>query len=169
MKNLLISLLAVVLFSCTTVQSQIRDMDSVDVYTFTIKKTSTGNSIPIIASSQAVNRAFGAPTSSVQEYSELDDLTYTKSIYSGLTIYFYNGSITNFDFSTTAFSLVFNNQVIKAGQDISTLGSLFPGSYAARTDDLIHIGLHHNGQMTDARIVIGFNQYDKITNIALAD
>ena len=168
MKNLLISLLAVVLFSCTTVQSQIRDMDSVDVYTFTIKKTSTGNSIPIIASSQAVNRAFGAPTSSVQEYSELDDLTYTKWIYSGLTISFDNGQTAYFDFATTAFGLVFNNQVIKVGNDISTLSSLFPGSYAARADDRIMIELHANRVMTDARIVIVFNQNDKITRILLA-
>ena len=166
MKYLLISLSAFVLFSCTTVQGQITTLDNADVSTFSIKKISTGATVPLLASSQAVNSAFGAPSSSVQEYGELDGRTYTKSTYSGLTILFHDGTTAYFDLTTTAFGLVFNNQVIKVGQDISTL--LFPSSYALRTDEQIFIELHANGVMTDMRIVIGFNQYDKITDISLA-
>lgn len=168
MKYLLISLSAFVLFSCTTVQGQITTLDNADVSTFSIKKISTGATVPLLASSQAVNSTFGAPSSSVQEYGELDGRTYTKSNYSGLTAYFYNNKIAYFDFATTAFGLVFNNRVIKVGQDISTLSSLFPSSYALRTDEQIFIELHANGEMTDMRIVIVFNNYDKITKILLA-
>ena len=137
MRNLLITLFALVSFSCSTEQSQIAIPDHVDIHTLTIKKTSTGASIPVLASPQVVSGAFGAPSSSVQEYGELDGRTYTKSNYSGLTAYFYNNKIAYFDFATTAFGLVFNNRVIKVGQDISTLSSLFPSSYALRTDEWI--------------------------------
>lgn len=168
MKYLLISLSAFVLFSCTTVQGQITTLDNADVSTFSIKKISTGATVPLLATPQVVNSAFGAPSSSVQEYGELDGLTYTKSTYSGLTILFHDGTTAYFDLTTTAYGLVFNNQVIKVGNNISTLSSLFPSSYALRTDEQIFILLHANGEMTDMRIVIGFNQYDKITDISLA-
>lgn len=168
MKYLRISLLAVVLFSCTTVQSQVTNLDNADANTFTIKKTSTGATVPLLASPQAVTNAFGAPSSSVQEYGELDGRTYTRSSYGGLTISFYNGKTAYFDFATTAYGLVFNKQVIKVGNDISTLSSLFPGSYALRTDEQIFIELQANGATTDMNIVIEFNNDDKITRISLA-
>ncbi|HEY0897615.1 MAG TPA: hypothetical protein VGE15_13740 [Sphingobacteriaceae bacterium] len=168
MKALIIALLAVVLFSGTTAQSQIRTPDSADVYAFTIKKMSAGATIPFLAAPQVVKRAFGAPSSSVQEYGEMDDITFTKSDYGGLTIWFDQGRTAYLDIETTAYGLVYKNQIIKVGNNISTLGSLFPNSYAARANEQIHIQLHAAGVMTDARIVIRFNQSDKIRDISLA-
>lgn len=165
MKNLLFSLLAVVLFSCTTVQGQESEIDMVEGSAFTLRKLSAGKSVPFSASARVVNRAFGAPDSSVREYSEPDDLTYTRSTYSGLRIYFYDGSIESFDFSTTAFGLVFQDRVIKVGDHIRTLSSLFPRSYAARTRDQLFINLLHKGQSTDAHVVIFFDRDDRISYI----
>lgn len=96
--------------------------------TFTLRKMSTGKGVPFSASPRMAFRAFGAPDSTVQEYSEPDDLTYTKATYSGSRIYFYNGSIVSLDFSTTSSGLVFNDRVIKVGDHISTLSSLYPRS-----------------------------------------
>ncbi|HEY1007374.1 MAG TPA: hypothetical protein VGD92_09335 [Sphingobacteriaceae bacterium] len=167
MRNLLITLFALVSFSCSTEQSQVAVPDHVDIHTLTIKKTSTGASIPVLASPQVVSSAFGAPSSSVQYYGELDDITYTKSSYSGLTILFDHAKTAYFDFATTEFGLVVNNQVIRPGNNISTLSSLFPGSYAVRTDGRVFIQLKAHGVMTDAGIVIVFNSDNKITRILL--
>ncbi len=168
MKYLLISLLAVALFSGTAVQGQIATFDHADVNAFAIKKTSTGATIPLLASPEAVNRAFGAPSSSVPYYGEMDDITYTKSDYDGLTIYFDNGKTAYLDLAAPAYGLVLNKQVIRVGNNISTLSALFPDSYAARTNEQIFIELRANGEMIDMRIVISFNQSDEITGIFLA-
>jgi hypothetical protein len=169
MKKLLIACLTIILFSCTPVQSQNTDIDIADTNTLTFKKLSTGNAISLSASAASVTTAFGSPVSISEEVSEMDDLTYTKWAYSGMTIYFESGKLRNTDITSTSIGLVFNNVIIKVGSDINNLSSLFPGSFALRSDDdkMLKIGLHHNEQVTDAQIVIGFNLHDKVTYISL--
>ena len=170
MKKLLVAYLTIMLFSCTPVQSQDKDIDIVNTNTLTFKKLSTGSTICLSASAASVTTAFGSPVSSTKVVSEMDDLTYTKCAYNGMTIYFESGKLTYIDITTTSIGLVFNNVTIKVGSDINNLSSLFPGSFALRSDDqMLKVGLHHNGQVTDALIVIGFNLHDKITYISLVN
>lgn len=165
MKAVLTFLFTIVLFSCTAVQNESPVTDIVDVNRLTIRETSTGNSVPLLASPQGLTNVFGAPGSSVQEYSEVDDAMVTKWTYSGLTMYVESGNLDHFRFSTAAFGLVYNDQVIKVGQEVSSLNGLFPGSYATKTDDMVRVDLQVNGIVTDSFIVVIFDQHGIITDI----
>ena len=171
MKNLLTAFLSFTLFSCFPVQSQNTIIDIVRTNTFSFKKIATGNTISLSATAAEITAAFGSPVSTTEVVSELDDLTYTKWTYSGIKISLITGKLSSLEISITSIGLVFYGTTIKVGSDINNLSSLFPGSFALRSDErmLMFIGLHHNDQITDAHIVIGFNGQDKITTISLVN
>ncbi len=162
MKTLLVSFFTIALSSCTAVQKESAGEDIVDVNKLTIRETSTGKSIPLVASPQGLRNVFGAPISSVEEYSEVDDAMVTKWTYTGLTMYNESGNLDHFYFSTPAYGLVYRGQVIKVGQDMSTLAAIFPGSYATKGDEFVRVGLQVNGLVTDSFIAFGFDQSGKI-------
>ena len=165
MKQTYLLVFAILCFSVPSVKGQSKDIDITHTRLIAFQKYTTATRIDFFSRDTAIIQAFGQPDSIAREYSEMEDLTYTKWTYKGIHIYLHEGELSSLDIDDPSVGLIFNSQTIRVGIDINILASLFPKSFSARENGQLFVGLSYKDIITDAHIIIGYNKGNKITYI----
>lgn len=169
MKNFLTLILLLGISSCSKNEVRNSDMNVLNVSSLSFFKVASANSIPLSATEENITFAFGDPSAMRNGIAELNQFPCTKWIYKGATIYIQGGRMVDIDLKTADYGFIVNGTLIKVGEDISRLKTIFPGSFAARSTRQIFIGMHYNGEPIESRILFDFNRQGRITAISLMD
>jgi hypothetical protein len=107
----------------------------------------------------------GKPETIGNYYNEIEDENWQEYSYSGNSFYFFGDKLIGFELRSAAF--YFYNPIIKVGNSISGINSLFPNSYLNRgiVGDLGFVTIDismPDGTISDIFIVINYN---KVSNI----
>lgn len=160
--NLSILLILITVASCSPVQSQSPEWDEVDVANVYIHKSGVSTDLPLASSSSSFLSVFGSPSSSNTATSEQDNLSYLTYYYTGGRFAFLSGDLIGLIIESTNFNLVVNSTTINVGDNISTLSSAFPTSYASRVDGVVAISTKSGSTPLDQSIAVF---YDQSTNL----
>lgn len=169
MKNFLILILLLAVSSCSKNEVRHSDINSINVSSLSFFKVASGNSIPLSATEDNITFAFGDPSVIRDGTAELNQFPCNKWIYKGATIYIQGGRMIDIDLKTADYGFIVNGTLIKVGEDIGKLKTLFPNSFAAKSDHQVFIGLHYNGAPVKSLILFDFNKQNRITAISLMD
>ncbi len=146
MKNII--LISALLVSSLTAFAQ--NIDHGNIQDFKIN-----NTITFFSRKSDIINEFGALTGKaarlITEYWEIEDLTMRVLTYSGGKFVVHNttdGDLTRFEITGPSYSLFYGSHEIKLGDNLNTLSSLFPNSYANKGSNgadkyLMRIGLKY--------------------------
>lgn len=164
-------LLAVSVF-CTPLMSQSTASlpDIVEAAKVSLKPTgSSGDAFTLAESPSKLMSVFGTPVSTSNAFSELDKTTINRYDFKGLEVYFEGSRLFSLKIKDDATSLILDGKAtIKAGDHISSLGTLFPKSYAARKDGQMLVGLKLlNGNASETSVGFWYDEAGVITAIVI--
>jgi hypothetical protein len=98
-----------------------------------------------------VTQYFGLPDSEEDYYYEMQEVMSRKYIYNGILFYIVNSKVDSFEITGSNYAFTSNN--IKVGDNISTIQSIYPLSYANKKSN----GLMLPFEDMDLFFVISFN------------
>jgi len=166
MKNTPIILFLVALASCGT-RDNTKNINVTNVSSFSFFKVESGNSVPLSATEENIAYAFGEPTVIRSAVASTNSYPCSRWIYNGASINVQAGRMVDFVVNTDDFACAFNGKVIKVGENVSRLKTIFPNSYSAKSPNQMLVGLHFNGEPIDSRIQFEYNSENRITAITL--
>jgi hypothetical protein len=124
----------------------------------------TVNNVEFLGSNvSSVTQHLGQPHSNENYYLEMDDVMSQKYIYSGIIFYIVNSMVDSFEITGNTFNLTKNN--IKVGDNISTLQTVYPLSFANRSNNSLTIRFNN----IDRYLIIFFNVNNQITKMRLGN
>lgn len=165
----LLLLLLAGLVSCSKNEVRHSEINVVNVSSLSFFKVASDNSIPLSASENNISFAFGEPVTTKEGIAELNKFPCTKWIYKGATMYIQGGRLVDIDLKTSDYGLVVDGKLIKVGDDMSELKTIFPNSFGVKSSRRLFIGLHYNGEPVKSLILFDYNREGKITTISLMD
>ena len=168
MKNSLLFLFILTLVSCGANESN-NSINVVNASSFSFFKVESGNSVPLSASEGNITYAFGEPTVIRSAVASTNSYPCSRWIYNGASINMQAGRMLDFIINTDDFACAFNGTVIKVGENVSRLKSVFPNSYSARSPSQMLVGLHFNGDPIKSRVMFNYNSENRITAITLVN
>ncbi len=142
------------LISCNAQTNDALLFNQITINTFSFKQTES-----------SLVTILGNPETIEKYYNEMDDENWLDYRYSGNSFYFFNNKLIDFELKSNAF--YFYNPIIKVGNYISGINSVFPNSYLNRgiVSNLGFITIDINmpdGTISDVFIEINYN---KVSNI----
>ncbi|NEU09283.1 hypothetical protein GZH53_13240 [Flavihumibacter sp. R14] len=167
MKNVLVSLFFLALVSCGEGSDHNRKINIVNVSAFSFFNVKSGNSIPLSATEGNITFAFGEPATIRSAAAKGNSYPCSRWIYNGASINIKAGRMVDFIVNTGDFGCAFNGTVIKVGENVSRLKSIFPNSYSAKSPNKMLVGMHFNGEPIESRIQFDYNSENHITAIIL--
>ena len=155
--------------SCSKNEVRHSEINVVNVSSLSFFKVASENSSPLSASENNISFAFGDPVLTREGIAELNNFPCTKWIYKGATIYIQGGRLVDIDLMTSDYGLIVDGKLIRVGEDVSTLKTIFPDSFAVKSPRQVFIGMHYNGEPIKSVILFDYNKQGKIITISLMD
>jgi hypothetical protein len=167
MKNFFIFLFSSVLASSCGVQDNRKGINVANASSFSFFKVESGNSVLLSATEENIAYAFGEPTVIRSAVASKNSYPCSRWIYNGASINVQAGRMVDFIVNTDDFGCAFNGTVIKVGENVNRLKTIFPDSYSAKSPSQMLVGLHFNGEPIQSRILFDYNSENRITAIIL--
>lgn len=155
--------------SCSKNEVRHSELNVVNVSSLSFFKVASENSIPLSASETNITFAFGDPPVTKDGIAELNKFPCTKWIYKGATIYIQGGRMVDIDLKTSDYGLIVDGKLIKVGEDVNVLKTIFPNSFAVKSSRQVFIGMHYNGEPIKSVILFDYNKQGRIITISLMD
>lgn len=161
--------LLLVIASCSKNKVCYSEINVINVSSLSFFKHESENSIPLSASENNITFAFGDPVITREGISELNQYPCTKWVYKGATVYIQGGRLIDIDLKTSDYGLIVDGKLISVGEKVSSLKTIFPNSFAVKSNRQVFIGLHQNGEPVKSLILFDYNKQGTITTISLMD
>ena len=165
MKNLFYGLLLTSFMIQQTVKCQVSEHNSIDINLTILKNSVSNQTSGLIIEKNNFISIFGNPSSSNNHISEIDGLTYFKTVYLGSDFWFVNNQLEAITFKNNSFEIIYNYNILKVGNNINTLHSLFPISFSGRRNNQIFVSIKNQNVTTDSFLVFNYDGANVITEI----